>query len=176
METDEAMRRIGSFLRFFKDIYTLDFAPATGLVNTGFCGRFGQNYALFLASGGSVTLNLAAEPGTNTFDVIQIDAAVGTVTTNGLVTGGGVRVLNTGSDGATALLLKRQVRPRIDIKRQGQGALLHWPAEPCGYQLWYATKLYTDFQRASVAPTQSLSWVAAPVDLTAPACGYRLQR
>ena len=177
LETDEGLRRIGNFRQFFNDAYTLDFAPATSLVNAGFCGRFGQNYALFLPSGGSVTLNLAGVPATNTYDVVQIDVAAGTVTTNAPVTGGGSRTISTGRVNATGLLLKLRLRPRIEMDRQGQGALLYWPVEPCGFQLRYTTNLTFDanFQRVPVAPTQSLTWVAVPVEWAAPMRFYRLQ-
>jgi hypothetical protein len=100
---DPGAIRMGYFHEFYKNLDSLHFTPSTGLVSSGQCGKFGDNYAIFKASGGSFTLNLSGVSGS--FDVTKMDIRTGATASLGTVAGGGTRTIDPGTSSDVAILV-----------------------------------------------------------------------
>ncbi len=55
--------RMGYFHEFCKNLDFLHFTPSTHLARSGQCGKWGDNHAIFKASGGSLMLNPSSVSG-----------------------------------------------------------------------------------------------------------------
>jgi len=139
MESDEGLRRLGDFARFFKGVNTLDFNPMTGLVNRGYCGKFAQDYAIFLPGGGNVTIDLGGAAGQ--FDVRRLVPDSGLNQQLPAVLGGGFTTLSAGGTNDAAFLLTATASPTLAIEYTSGSCRLSWPASATGFRLWTATNL-----------------------------------
>ncbi|HPD28861.1 MAG TPA: DUF4038 domain-containing protein [Phycisphaerae bacterium] len=109
VSTDPGAVRMSYFWSFYKDLAFLSFSPASGLVSRGQCGRFGNDYAIFLQGGGSVTLNLTGVSGV--FDVTRLDINTGVTADLGLITGDGQRTINSGTTSDVAIRVVKTPGP-----------------------------------------------------------------
>jgi len=103
LSTDPGAVRMGYFHEFYKNLDFMHFTPSTPLVSSGQCGRFGDNYAIFKAGGGSVTLNLSGVSGD--FDMTEMDIHTGATAGLGRIIGGGTRTLNPNTSSDVAILV-----------------------------------------------------------------------
>lgn len=122
--TDPGAVRMSFFWSFYKDLVFLSFSPASGLVNRGQCGRFGNDYAIFLQGGGSVTLNLTGVFGS--FDVTRLDINTGATAGLGTIAGDGQRTINSGTTSDVAIRLVKFPGPnQPPIVSAGDDQVVH---------------------------------------------------
>jgi len=109
VETDPGAVRMSYFADFYQELDVFSFAPASDRVNRGQCGKFGDDYAIFLQAGGSVTLDLTADSGD--FAVTRLDINSGATADLGSIAGGGQRTINSGTANDAAILVVRPGPP-----------------------------------------------------------------
>ncbi len=107
MKNDTGMIRTCYFAGFFQPL-TGDlkkFSPAGNLVNRGECGRFGNNYVVFMENGGEFTLDLSADKGE--FTVSCLDIRSGEVKNLGRIAGGTFVKIDTSLCNDASLLIMK---------------------------------------------------------------------
>lgn len=105
IETDPGAVRMTHFAAFYRDLDFRRFAPASDRIEgAGIarqCGRFGDDYVIFLQGGGRVTLDLTGDAGTYT--VTRLDINTGHVARLADVAGGGRRVIDSEANADVAI-------------------------------------------------------------------------
>jgi len=101
---DQGLKRMQYFAGFARDLNTGAFSPAGTLVNRGQCGKFGNDYAIFLQGGGSVVVNLTNASGA--FEVAMLDINTGATNSLGTVIGGTSVTINSGTSSDVSLILR----------------------------------------------------------------------
>ena len=110
-EQDGGIRRMKYFADFYRGLDLAAFSPAPQLVDRGQCGRFGATYAVFLAGGGGMTLDLTQASGD--FTARALDITTGSVRDLGAVAGGTPQRIDTGAAGDVAVVVSPAApRPR----------------------------------------------------------------
>jgi hypothetical protein len=102
---DEGLKRMQYFSDFVRDLNTVAFSPTGSLVNRGQCGQFGDDIAIFLQGGGSVTVNLTGYTGT--FQVTKLDINSGATGSLGNVAGVGSVNINSGTTADVSIILNK---------------------------------------------------------------------
>jgi hypothetical protein len=107
MKNDTGILRMSYFADFYKVLVNdLDeFTPATSLVDKGDCGRFGNNFTVFLVEGGSFTIDLLKETGR--FSITSLDIKSGEKRILPDIRGGVKSLINTGLQSDAAILILR---------------------------------------------------------------------
>ena len=110
--SDTGILRMSYFADFYKVLVDdLDeFAPSPGFVDRGECGRFGDNFAVFLDEGGSFTIDLSGLTGN--YNVTRLDIKNGEIRKIENISGGKKCFIDSEimSDAAVLILLSDSVR------------------------------------------------------------------
>lgn len=105
MKNDTGMIRMSYFADFYRVLSNdLDeFTPATSIVGRGECGRFGNNFAVFLNEGGIFTIDLTKVTGN--FSVVRLDILSGEIKNLPPIKGGEKPTVDTELQSDAAILI-----------------------------------------------------------------------
>lgn len=104
LDHDEGLRRMGFFAEFFADVETSDFEEWSSRCSRGPCGRFGDDFAVFLEGGGSTSIDLTGREGR--YAVRRLDVHTGEIANLGTVEGEGPLRIESRADTDVSLLLR----------------------------------------------------------------------
>ncbi|MEJ2710003.1 MAG: DUF5060 domain-containing protein [Anaerolineales bacterium] len=113
VSTDPGAMRMSYFARFYQGLEYKDFSSASDLVSRGQCGRFGDNYAIFLEGGGEVALDLSNASGA--YAVQKLDINSGQVTSLGIIQAGGTHKIDTNTTSDVSLLAIKQLERPLNF-------------------------------------------------------------
>lgn len=105
MKNDTGIIRMSYFSDFYKPLinYLDKFIPSSELAERGFCGKFGNNLAVFLEGGGTVTIDMKEFSGE--FKVILLDIKTGEIIRKDNIRGGAECNIDTELQSDAAILI-----------------------------------------------------------------------
>ena len=105
LSQDRGANAMSRFAASYRDLDLRGFSPQPNRTSAGVCGRFGKDYAVFVAGGGDFTLDLS--DGEGVFSVRSLDIHTGTVSDLGKTSGGRMARIGVPAGQDTALLFRK---------------------------------------------------------------------